>query len=194
MGRVQAHTLNSKAKSKNSNASSASGFTLIETTVALVILTISLLALAGAISYAVSARNKSRNVTDSKLLIVSVLEQMENLRNTKHLTFGQIANAGDVNSDGAARVFAGFPTNFQVISTDPGNDGIYGTTDDPSATARPEYTRQILITPLPANGDIRKVNLKKIKVTLRYPGQSGATQELVGVGYLNNDAHSNYIK
>jgi hypothetical protein len=31
-------------------------------------------------------------------------------------------------------------------------------------------------------------------VTLRYSAKGGETRELVGVSYLNDDAHSNYIR
>ena len=55
---------------------------------------------------------------------------METLRNSGHLTFGQIANVGDVDGRGAPRTFGGFQTGFQQVSTNPGPDGIFGTPDD----------------------------------------------------------------
>jgi hypothetical protein len=140
------------------------------------------------------ARNASRNVTDAKLMIVSMLEQIETLRNTKQLTFGQIANAGEVNNTGGILTFPGFPTEFRDVAINPGTDGIYGTTDDPAAGARTGFKRQVTISALPAGADMDTANLKKIVVTVQYPGQNGVTQELTGIGYLNNDAHGNYIK
>jgi len=47
--------------------------------------------------------------------------------------------------------------------------------------------------PLPAGAAIEDVSLKKITVTIRYPTANGGTQELAGVGYLNNDSRSNFI-
>ena len=176
-------------QSKSARLKSSAGFTLIETAIALLILTIGLVALAATISYAVVARNASRNVTEAKLMIISMLEQTETLRNTKLLTFGQIANEGDVDNTGGISNFAGFPAGFRDVSANPGNDGIYGTTDDPATGARVGFKRKIVISLLP-----NETNLKKIEVTVQYPGQNGVTQELVGVGYLNNDAHGNYIK
>ncbi|MDQ3255557.1 MAG: prepilin-type N-terminal cleavage/methylation domain-containing protein [Acidobacteriota bacterium] len=178
---------------KNSNTSKQSGFTLIEATVSILILTVGLLAMASAISYAVMARSRSRNSTEAKLLIVSTLEHLESLRNTKHLTFGQIANVDEGNPDGSVVDFGGFSAAFLTVSNDPGPDGIYGTTDDLATALRPGIERKILIAPLPADADIEDVSLKKITVTIRYPTSNGGTQELSGVGYLNNDSRSNFI-
>jgi competence protein ComGC len=182
---------------------SESGVTLIEMTIALLIIMIGLLALASAIGYALAVSNKGRNVTNTKLMVVSVLEQMETLRNTKQLTFGQIANTGEVDNLGSMNDFEGFETDFQPVSSnpgpdgifgtgddlvEPGSDGIYGTNDDTlnEALARPGYTREIVITPLTDD-------LKRIEVTLRYPGTPGQWETISGISYLNNDAHSNFL-
>jgi prepilin-type N-terminal cleavage/methylation domain-containing protein len=165
---------------------SESGFTLLEMVVAMVVMLVGLLALAQTIGFALVVSNKGRNVTNTKLLVVSVLEQMETLRNTKQLTFGQIANTGVVDNSGAAQNFSGFPVEFRAVSVNPGVDGIFGTIDDPADLGHPGYTRQILITSLSAN-------LKRIQVTLKSPGTNGQTDTTVGVSYLNNDANSNFI-
>jgi type II secretory pathway pseudopilin PulG len=182
---------------------SQAGFTLIEMVVAMLVMMIGLLALAATIAFALSVSNKGRSVTNTKLLVVSILEQMETLRNTKQLTYGQISNVGQVDDTGATQSFAGFPNDFREVSINPGPDGIFGTTDDlvdagpdgnygtnddfvnPSL-ARPGYMRQILITPL-------SDNLKKIQVTLQSPRQGGGVDSMVGISYLNNDAHSNFL-
>ena len=181
---------------------SESGVTILEMVVAMLILTVGLLGLAASIGYAVTVSNKGRNLTNSKLLVVSLLEQMETLRNTEQLTFGQIANQGSVDNSGAIRNFIGFPTAFQSLSINPGPDGIFGTDDDlispgpnniygdfddtvDNTWAVPGYQRQIAITNL-------SPNLKRIQVTLRYPDASGQLRDLVGVSYLNNDTRSNF--
>lgn len=190
---------------RNSAGGQESGVTLLEMVVAILILTVGLLGMAGAISYALSVSNRGRNITNTKLLVVSMLEQMETLRNSKELTFGQIANAGSVDNTGGNRTFTGFPTTFLPVSANPGPDGIYGTNDDlidpgpdnvygtaddftNNNLAVPNYTRQVLITFLNGNQ-----NLKKVQVTLKYPGSNGVFQTMVGVSYVNNDAHSNYL-
>lgn len=179
------------------------GFTLIEMVTAMTVTMIGLLSLAATIGFALTISNRGRNVTNTKLLVVSILEQMETLRNTKQLTFGQIRNAGQVDNRGATRNFNGFPNDFRPVSVNPGPDGmhgtpddlldaglddIYGTADDFSdpGLARPGYTRQILVTSL-------SDNLSRIQVTLRYPNGKGGFETMVGVSYLNNDARSNFL-
>lgn len=171
------------------------GFSLLELVVAATILTIGLLAVASSIGYAVVAGNHGRAVTNTKLLVVSILEQMETLRNTRNLTFGQIANVGLVDNAGAASNFVGFQTGFQQISTNPGPDGIFGTADDlidagvdgifgtGDDFVNPNLavlgcTREIQITSL-------SPSFKKITVTVTYP-VNGSMKQLVAIGYLTN--------
>ncbi len=193
---------NSRRAALRKHVRSEAGVTILEMVVAMLILTVGLLGLAAAIGYAVTVSNKGRNLTNSKLLVVSLLEQMETLRNTKELTFGQIANQGSVDNTGATRSFVGFPTDFQPLSINPGPDGIFGTADDlinpgpdnvygtvddftDATWAVAGYQRQITITNL-------NPNLKRIQVTLRYPDAGGQVRDLVGVSYLNNDTRSNF--
>jgi hypothetical protein len=163
---------------------------------------IALLGLVASIAHGLSMSKRLREMSDSKLTITSMLEQMETLRNTKRLTFGQIANSGTVNNTGAGQVFDGFPTGFRPVSTNPGPDGIYGTGDDlidpgndrtyntdddfvNDSLARPQYEREIVITLLGPD-------LKKVQVKMRFPGADGMRQELTGISYLNDDAKSNF--
>jgi prepilin-type N-terminal cleavage/methylation domain-containing protein len=176
------------------------GFSLLEMVVATLILTIGLLGVASAIGYALMAGNRGRGVTNSKMLIVSVLEQMETLRDTGQLSFLEISNTHVPGSP-----FTYFPTTFLPVSTIPGPDGVFGTADDlvvagpdgvygtgddftDPTKARPDVTRQILITGIP-----NQPLLKKIQVTLRYAPNGGEQRELVGISYLNDDQNSNYI-
>jgi len=172
---------------------------MLEMVVAMVILTVGLLGVASSIGYALMASNSGRQLTNSKLLVVSALEQMESLRNTGQLNFDEISNAQVVGSS-----FKGFPNTFQDVSVVPGNDGIFGTEDDISTAPGPDGVygtaddikdttlivkgakRQVLITSLSST-------LKRIQVTLRYSANGGTNQELVGVSYLNDDRHGNYV-
>jgi type II secretory pathway pseudopilin PulG len=181
---------------------SEAGITIFEIVAAMMILTIGLLALAASIGYAVTVSNKGRNLTNTKLVAVSILEQMETLRNTQQLTFGQISNAGAVDNSGATRNFAGFPTGYQLLSRNPGPDGIFGTTDDlinpgldnvygtgddftDPSLAVAGFSREIVISDL-------SPNLKRIQVTVRYPDGGGQLRNLVAISYLNNDSRSNF--
>jgi len=190
---------NSYRSKTKKNLSSADGFSLLEMVVAMVILTVGLLGVASAIGYSLMASNRGRGMTNSKMIIVSTLEQMETLRDTGQLNFQEISNSRVQGSS-----FMGFPSDFRPVSTVPGPDGVFGTADDLSTAtgpdgyygtaddvldltrARPGVTRQIIIT------DLNPL-LKKVQVTLRYSPNGGETKDLVGISYLNDDAHSNYI-
>ncbi len=178
------------------------GFSLLEMVVAATLLLIGLMAVASALGYAMIASNRGRAITNTKLLAVSMLEQMETLRNTGHLTFGQIANVGQVNPTGATRAFGGFPPGPQQVSTEPGPDGIFGTADDLQDAGKDKIfgtaddfinpgfaavgvTRQIQITTLSST-------LKRVQVTINYPA-SGQMRQLVAVCYLNDNSNSNFI-
>ena len=179
-----------------------SGFSLLEMVVAITLLSIGLLGVASAIGYALVASNHGRSITNTKLLAVSILEQMETLRDTNNLTFGQIANVGLVDDRGAVKAFTGFQPGFQQVSTNPGPDGIFGTADDliDAGTdgnfgtvddfVNPNFalvgvTRQIQVTDLGPK-------LKKIQVTVDY-SVTGGTKQLVVTGYLNDNSTSSYI-
>jgi prepilin-type N-terminal cleavage/methylation domain-containing protein len=186
----------SMAKRRNSEG----GFSLIEMVVAMMILTVGLLGMASAIGYALLATNRGRGITNSKMLVVSMLEQMETLRDTGQLHFNEISNSQVLGS-----TFTGFPDTFQPVSTAPGPDGVFGTADDlrnagpdgvyntsddftDNSLARPGVTRKVIITTF-QNNDY----LKKITVTLRYAPNGGETRELVGISYLNDNEHANYV-
>ena len=200
---MQTPTSNKRyGSTKKERREQEAGFSLLEMVVAMLILTIGLLAVASAIGYAMMVSNSGRGITNSKMLIVSMLEQMETLRDTGQLHFNEISNAQVAGSS-----FTGFPDTFLPVSRMPGPDGIHGTADDlrspgPNGTyetsgttddfddptlARPGYTRQVIITTLPTND-----YLKKVQVTLRY-SENGRVRDLVCSSYLNDTDHGNYI-
>lgn len=173
------------------------GFTLIEAIVAIFIITIGLIGTAAALSYAIHYGTISRNVTTAKLMIVATFEEIETLRNSRRLDFKQIANTGNVNNTGTPTTFTGFRTGFQIISLNPGPDGVNGTADDlteagPDGTfgtaddvqnpalARGGYQRQITITDL-------STTMKRIEVKIRYLGSGGRVGEISGVCYVNDE-------
>jgi prepilin-type N-terminal cleavage/methylation domain-containing protein len=169
------------------------GFSLLEMVIAITLLTIGLLGVASAIGYAMVASNRGRSITNTKLLAVTILEQMETLRNTGQLTFGQIANVNQVSNTGAVRKFAGFPVGPQQVSTNPGPDGIFGTADDlvdSNNLVNPNFavvgiTRQIQITSL-------GTSLKRVEVTVNY-SVNGSMKQLTAISYLNDNSQSSFI-
>ncbi len=182
----------------NASTQSEDGFTLVEAVCAIFILTIGLIGTAAAITYALEFSAISRNVTSAKSVIVSTIEEMETLRNSRRLEFKQIASVGAVNNASVANPFSGFTTGFQLVSRQPGEDGVYGTADDlidPGADGdygtaddfsdptriRSGYERQIKVTSL-------SPTLKKIEIKVRYVGRAGKIGEITGVFYLNDEA------
>lgn len=174
------------------------GFSLIEAVVAIFIITIGLLGTAAAITYSLEFGAVSRNVGNAKLLIVSTIEEIESLRNTRRLDFKQIANTGSVDNSGTPNSFGGFSTGWKEISTEPGPDGVNGTDDDlrragpdntygtgddfnDPALVRSGYVREIVITNL-------NPTLKKVVINIRYYGAGGKVGTLSGVCYLNDEA------
>ena len=190
---MQANSPN-KRQQQSAKLGPEAGVTILEMAIATLILTVGLFALAASIGYAIAVSNKGRNLTNTKLVAVSMLEQMETLRNTGRLTFGQIANVGAVDNTGATRTFNGFPTGFQPVSINPGPDGMFGTSDDlidPATNltdpswAMANCSREIVITNLSST-------LKRVQVTLQYTDSGGQTRNLVAVSYLNDDTRSNF--
>ena len=189
----------SKIPKTKGSCESEQGFTLIEAVIAIFILTIGLIGTAAAVTFALELGAISRNVTSGKLLVVSTIEEIESLRNSRRLDFPQIENVGNVDNTGAPNLFNGFSTGFKPVSTNPGPDGVNGTDDDftgpgpdgiygtgddatDNSLARAGYLRQITITNLPGS-----TVLRKIEVRVQYPAAQGKYGEITGVGYLNDE-------
>lgn len=181
------------------NQNRAAGFTLVEAVCAIFVVTIGLIGTAAAITYALEFGSISRNVTSAKSVIVSTIEEIETLRNSRRLGYRQIANVGAVDNTGAANLFTGFSTNFKPVALNPGADGVNGTDDDliapgadgtfgtlddfPDPTlARQGYEREITITNLSGS-----TTIKKIEIKVRYVGRAGKIGEITGVCYLNDE-------
>ena len=177
---------NTRQKVKLTNES---GVTMAEVLTAILVLSVGLLAVAASISYALRITSINREVTGGKLQAAAMLEQIETLRNTQQLVFRQIVNAGAVDNSGipVSRQFAGFANGFLPITTNPGPDNIFGTMDDPTgpiASGTEGLSRKVEIFNL-------NVNLKEVRVTVRYPDQAGTLKQIMVSAYLNNDARSN---
>lgn len=179
--------------------SGEAGVSMIEVIVAIFILTVALVATAAALTFALEIGAISKNVSNAKLIIVSSIEEIESLRNSRQLDFKQIENVGSVDNTNVDNSFAGFSNGFRPVSLDPGPDGVngtdddlisagpdgdYGTADDFSdpTLIRNGYARQITITDLPGSSTI-----KKLEVRVRYVGAAGKQGEIAGVAYLNNE-------
>jgi prepilin-type N-terminal cleavage/methylation domain-containing protein len=155
------------------------GFTLLETLISMVVLTIGLVALLGVVGMAMTATQTSQEDMIAKKLAQETVESMYTARDTANITWSQIQNT-------SAGIFL---TGFQPISlagpdgivgtlddaaagpqtlTLPGPDGIYNTTDDVTVPLT-NFTRSIAIAavPNPATG-ASYTNLRQLTVTIQY--------------------------
>ncbi len=175
------------------------GFSLVETIIAIAILTIGLIGTMAAVTYSLQMSTAGRNIGSAKFLIISTFEEIEALKNGRSLTFAQIANVEAVDNSNTAYKFKGFslgykPTSIssgadQINGTDDdlidvGNDKVFGTSDDfeNESLIRSGYTRQIIISALPNQADIKKVEVK-----VRYFSIGASVQEVSGTCYLNDN-------
>lgn len=190
------------AKQKLSNNNNEEGFSLLEAIVAIVILTIALMATAASLTYALEFGTTSRNVGSAKLLITSTMEEIESLRNTRRLDFKQIANVGNVDNIDSKNAFSGFSVGFKAVGLNPGPDGVNGTDDDLTDAgpdtilgnsddfinpdlSRSGYMRQISVSPMPTDPTIKKIEIK-----IRYFSTGGKVSEITGVGYINDESRT----
>lgn len=178
------------------------GATMIEVVIAMLVMMIGVFGLIAAMAWGISLSARARSMSNTKLTVTAMLEQIETLRNTGQLKFRQIANAGAVDNSGTPRVpnFGGFPVGYQPVSLFPGPDGIYGTADDlinpgpdndytttndnfvDMTRAAAGYSREITITNL-------STTFKEVRVRITFPTRSG-TQTIEGISYLNDNEGS----
>lgn len=161
--------------------------TLVEVVIAILIMTVGMLAAFAAVTYAVSMNRFSKSTSQGKMVMSAMLEQIETLRNTGQLTFNQIANEDEVQNPPTGFQFAGFPRDFKEISRSAGADGIFGTADDNYGSLDPAYngyTRRVLITNINST-------LKRVDVTLRYPGFGSNLREMTITSYINDNNRTN---
>jgi prepilin-type N-terminal cleavage/methylation domain-containing protein len=169
-----------------------SGFTLIETMVAMAVLSFGVLSLSAIYTQGLraSAQNQIQFIAQQKAQ--EALETLFTARDTKLLTWAQIANVskGGVFKDGPQPLLAAGPDglvgtadddggNPNTIVIGPGPDNILGTADDQSINLNPWMTRTILISPVPGTP-----NLNQVTITVIYLYQ-GQTNQFQLISYLS---------
>ncbi|MBZ5572654.1 MAG: prepilin-type N-terminal cleavage/methylation domain-containing protein [Acidobacteriia bacterium] len=102
------------------------GFTLIETLISMVVMTVGLVALLGVFGLAMASTQTSQENAIGKRLANEALEGILTARETANITWGELQNTG---SGGI------FLAGAQPINN-PGVDGIIGTADDAAAGAQ----------------------------------------------------------
>jgi len=171
------------------------GFTLVETMIAMAVLSFGILSLASIYTQGLKASYQSQIQFIAQQKAQEALETIFTARDTKLLTWSQITNIsqGGVFKDGpqvlcAAGTDGLFGTADDVIAQPdfvvigPGPDKIFGTADDVVMPLNPWMTRTILFTPSPTTP-----NLNQVTITIKwaYAGQSSQFQI---ISYISNYA------
>jgi prepilin-type N-terminal cleavage/methylation domain-containing protein len=164
------------------------GFTLVETMIAIVVMSIGILSLLAVFGTAVATTQNAQENLIARQKALETMESIYTARNTQQINFSQVANIsnGGIFTDGPTQLlFAGpdglvntaddvdFPASGACPAgpeciTLPGPDGILGTADD-TAMSLAYFQRQIQInTVLESDGKTVDPNLKQITVTVSY--------------------------
>lgn len=165
------------------------GFTLVETMIAITILSIAIVTLIAAFGSAVGATQHAEENLIAREKALQALESVYAARNDQQITsFSQIANIsnGGIFTNGATQLLCAGPDGLVNTADDvncpasgpcaagpecvvlPGPDGILGTADD-VAMSLANFTRQIQITQVTGYQ-----NLDQVVVTITYT-QGGTT-------------------
>lgn len=163
------------------------GFTIIETMIAIAIMSIGILTLLAAFATAVNATQNSQENLIARQKTLEAMESIYTARNTQQLTFSQIANfPNGIFTAGQTQLLCAGPDGLVNTTDDvncpangpcvagpecivlPGPDGVLGTADD-TAMSLANFRRQVQInTVLEADGVTIDPNLKQIVVTVSY--------------------------
>jgi prepilin-type N-terminal cleavage/methylation domain-containing protein len=171
-----------------SQHSAQSGFTIIETMIAIAIMSIGILTVLAAFATAVGATSNAQENLIARQKTLEAMESIYTARNTQQITFAQIANvaSGGIFTNGPTQLLAPGPDGLVNTTDDvpfaanlpcsagpecvilPGPDGILGNADD-KAMSLANFTRQIQIgTVLESDGVTIDPNLKQVTVTISY--------------------------
>ena len=157
---------------------SEKGFTYIEVIIAIIIMTIGILACLSAISFAMFRERQAENRNTARQITSSALESIFAARDLRN---NNVLNNWTAINNKTAAVPGIFETGWRPIRANAGFDGIQGTSDDACATgtscpsgsgtnASAEvkgFERRIAITDIVEPG-IPTIRKKKIEVSVRY--------------------------
>jgi prepilin-type N-terminal cleavage/methylation domain-containing protein len=171
-----------------SQASRQGGFTLIETMIAIAIMSIGILSLLAAFGTAVATTQNAQANLIARQKALQAMESIYTARNTQQITFAQLGNiaSGGIFTNAPTQLLAAGPDGLVNTADDvtfpavgpcpngpeclvlPGPDGVLGTADD-TPMSLGNFTRQIQINPvLEADGVTIDPNLKQVVVSVTY--------------------------
>ena len=150
------------------------GFTLVETLVAMLVLTIGVLGMGATFLVGMQVAAGAPNELVATQKAAEAVESVFSARDSHTITWAQLKNVkdGGIFLDGATNVNVAGADGIVHTADDgelehaslPGKDGLVGTGDD-TVLALHGFTRQITITELSGG-------LRQITVTIRYPSRS----------------------
>ncbi len=192
MDRMTSHIPRSRrpARSKRS-----AGFSLVEVIIAVVILSVGLMALLAVFASAVSATKFSREDQIAKQKAREALEGVYSSRNDLSITFADIQNVtnGGIFNDGFQPLYLPGPNGITGTAQDtttldtmnlPGPDGKLGTADDVTVPLV-NFKRQIVISPITNADGSTNQDLRSIAVTVRIYSPGRGTRDYVVSGYIS---------
>ena len=170
--------------------SNEGGFTLIEVMIAIVVMSVGLLAVIASFATAISATQSAEEDLIARQKVLDAMESIYTARNAQQIPFASVANvsAGGIFLDGPQTMKCAGPDGLVGTADDvncttqagavcpdngaecmvlPGPDGILGTADD-TIMSLGNFTRTIAVTPvLLANGNVN-ANMMAISITVTY--------------------------
>jgi type II secretory pathway pseudopilin PulG len=179
MGKIK-NNIDTKADNIAKNKGEA-GFSYIETIISMVILTVGLLAVLSAMTFALLYGQVAEKKTQAKEIASSIVENIFAVRDIQ--SQGGLAIDGweavQIKQTGNGGIFI---SGWFPVRAGPGVDGIYGTADDScqaggNCTSEPVaegYERNIAITNIVENGVVRK---RLINVNVRYRAIGGVYRQ-----------------
>jgi prepilin-type N-terminal cleavage/methylation domain-containing protein len=183
-------------KTMRKNRKQQQGFTLLETMIAMVVLSFGILSIVSVYTQGlkVSAKGQLQFIAQAKAQ--EAMETIFTARDNHLLSWAQINNVsqGGVFLDGPQPLLAAGPDGFvgtaddvvaqpdTIIVGPPGNDDILSTSGDKTVNLNPMMTRTIAFAPVATTP-----NLNQITVTITYITQ-GQTNTYVLVCYISNYA------
>jgi prepilin-type N-terminal cleavage/methylation domain-containing protein len=166
------------------------GFSLIEVMIAIVVMSIGLLAVVASLATAISAAQSGEEDLIARQKALEAMESIYTARNSQQIPFAAVANqsSGGIFTDGPTPLLCAGPDGLVGTADDvacttvagaacpgagaecmvlPGPDGILGTADDVTMSLG-NFTRTIAINPVLLASGATNTNMMAITITVQY--------------------------
>jgi type II secretory pathway pseudopilin PulG len=177
---LEANVTTARAFSKPDKRSEQ-GFTLLESLISMVVLTVGLISLLAVLTVAMTATQTSEEDAIAKKLAQEAVESIYSARDTANVTWSQIENVGSggifvtglqpINQPGPDGIMGTIDDATPQVMETAGNTGVYvGTCPPDNCTSLTNFQRSITIAtvPNPATPGVSYGNLRQLTVTVQY--------------------------